>query len=89
MLGFDWLCTCNPHTHWWVSILLIKLPCGHRLLAGLPFNSIAHVELNFLDSICKEVAHSVVAWFTLVCPIELPNAMGAWTTLSGRESGDM
>ena len=70
-------------------ILLVKVPGGHCFLAGLPCNSILHIELASLDSVCKEVDHSSVAWFTLVHPVELsPNAMGACGTLAGGESGD-
>ena len=88
MLGFDWLHICNPHINWWAYTLLIKTPGRHCLLAGLPCNSIEHVEPASFDSIYKEVDYSVVAWFTLVHPVEPPNAMGAFGTLSGGESGD-
>ena len=71
VLGFDWLCTCNPHIDWWACTLLVKIPGRKCLLAGLPCNSIEHVELASLDSVCKDVDHDAVAWFTLVRPVEL------------------
>ena len=66
----------------------VKVPGGHCLLAGLPCISAAHIELVSLDSICKEVDCVAVAWFTLICPVASPDAMGACGTLAGGESGD-
>ena len=47
-----------------------------------------HVELTSLDSACKEVDHGAIAWFTLVHPVEPPDAMGACGTFAGGESGN-
>ena len=66
----------------------VKVPGGHHFLASLPCNSIAHIELSSLDSICKEVDHGAISWFTFICPVESPDAMGACGTLAGGESGD-
>ena len=57
-------------------------------MAGLPCNSIAHVELASLDSVCEEVSRGAFACLTLFCLVEPPDAMGACGILSGRESGD-
>ena len=46
-----------------------------------------HVELAFLDSIFKEVDCGAVACFTLISLLESPDAMGAYGTLTGGESG--
>ena len=88
VLGFYWLRTCNPHINWWASITSVKLPGGHYLLAGLPCNSIAHVEFAFLDSICKKVDCGAIAWLILICLVESPDAIGACGTLAGGEFGD-
>ena len=48
----------------------------------------AHVKLASLDSIYKELDHGAVAWFTLVHLVEPPDAMGACSTLAGREPRD-
>ena len=88
MLRFDWLCTCNPHIDWWAYTLLVKVPSGHHLLAGLPCNSIVYIELVSLDSVCREVDYDAVAWFALVDVVEPPDAIGACSTLSGWEYGD-
>ena len=49
-----------------------------------------HVGLAYLVySVCKEVDCGAVACFTLVLPVEPPNAMGAYSTLAGVESGDV
>ena len=66
----------------------IQIPGGHHILAGLPCDSIVHIELASLDSVFKEVDHGAVAWFTIICPVESPDAMGACDTLAGGESGD-
>ena len=88
VLGFDWFRTCNPILIGRPVFYWLKVPGGHHLLAGLPCNSIAHAELASLDSICKEVDHGAVAWFTLIHLVESPDAMGACGTLAGGESGD-
>ena len=67
---------------------MVKVPGGHHLLAGLPCDSIAHVELAYLNSVCKEVDCGAVAWFTLFFPVESLDAIGAYGPLSGGESGD-
>ena len=72
VLGFDWLWTCNPYIDWLACTLLVKVPSGHHLLAGLSFDPIAHLEHAFLDSVCKELDH------TEVCLV--------YTSLSGRAS---
>ena len=82
VLGFDWLCICNPHINWQACTLFVQVPGGPRLLAGLPCDSIAHVELVSLDSVCKEVDFDAIAWFTLIHPVEFPDAMGACGTLA-------
>ena len=87
VLGFDWLCTCNPYIDWWARTLLVKVPVGYHLLTGLPCNSLEHSELASLDSIFKEIGHGTVVWFTLVHPVEPLDAMGACGTLAGGESG--
>ena len=87
MLRFDWIRTCEPHIDWWACTLSVSVPSGHHLLAGLPCNSILLVELTSLDSVCKEVDHGAVTWFTLSHLVEPPNAMGACGTLAGGESG--
>ena len=69
-------------------MLLVKVPGGHCLLAGLPCNSIVYIELSFLESIFKEVDRGSVAWFTLVHLVEPTDAMGACSTLVGREFRD-
>ena len=69
-------------------ILSVKVPGGHHLLADLPCNSAAQVELASLDSFSKEVDHNAVAWFTLIHPVESPDAMGAYGTLAGGEPRD-
>ena len=86
VLGFDWLRTCNPHVDWQACTLSVKVPGGLCPLPGLPCNSIVHIELISLDSVCKEVDLGVVAWFTLVHLVEPPNAMGACGTFDGGES---
>ena len=68
---------------------MVKVPAGHRLLAGLPCNSVLHTELASLDAVCKKVDHGAVIWFTLVHPVEPPNVMGACGILAGGESGDI
>ena len=88
VLGFDWLCNCSPHIDWWSCALSVKVPSRHYPLASLLLDSIVHVELAFLDSFCKEVDHGAVAWFMLIRPVESPDAMGAYSTLAGGESGD-
>ena len=45
VLGFYWLRTCNPHIYWFAYTLSVLVPGRHHILAGLPFNSIVHVEL--------------------------------------------
>ena len=47
MLGFDWLCTCNPYIDWWACILSVKVTGGYCHLGDLPCDSIQHVELAF------------------------------------------
>ena len=47
------------------------------------------IELISLDSTCKEVDCSSIAWFTLIPPVESPTAMEACGTLAGGESGDV
>ena len=66
----------------------VKVPGGHCLLAGLSCNSIIYAELASLDSVCKKVYHSAVAWFTFVCLVEAPDAIMACGTLAGGESGN-
>ena len=66
---------------------MVEVPSGHRLLAGLPCNSIAHVELASLDSVCKEVDYDAVACFILIGLVEPPDAMGACGALSSGEPG--
>ena len=88
VLGFYWLHAYSPCIDWWACTLLVKVPSGHCLLAALTCNYIVHIELASLDSIFKEVDDGVVAWFTLICPTEPPDAIGACGTLSGGESGD-
>ena len=66
----------------------IKVPGGYHLPADLPCNSIVHVELAFLNSICKEGDCGAVAWYTLVHLVEPPDAMGACGTLIGGKSGE-
>ena len=75
--------------------ILIGRPvfCVYKYLGGtvswlvIPCDSIAHVELASLDSVCKEVDYGTIAWFTLICLAEYPDAMGACCTLDGGESG--
>ena len=88
VLGFDWLHTCNPPIDWWACTLLVKVPGGHHILAGLPCESIVHIELTALDSVCKEVDHGAAAWFIPVHLVEPPDAMGACNTLASGVSGD-
>ena len=88
MLGFDWLCTCNPHIDCQACTFSVKVPGRHCLLAGLPCNSVVHIELASLDSIYKEVDHGAVVWFMLIHPVESLDAIGACGTLAGRGSGD-
>ena len=38
---------------WWACSILIHIFSGHSLLAGLPYNSVMHVELAFLHLVCK------------------------------------
>ena len=88
VLGFDWLRICNAHINWWACILSVKVPGGHYLLACLPCNSVASIELASLGSIFEKVDCSAVAWFTLVYLVELPDTMKAYGTFAGGESGD-
>ena len=88
MLRFNRLCTYNPFIDWWACTLLVKVPGGYHLLAGLLCNSIAHIELASLDSVCKEVDHGAIAWFIFFHFVEPPDAMGACGTLASGESGD-
>ena len=83
ILGFDWLCTCNTHIDFWACILSVQVPGGHCLLDGLPCDSIAHIELASFDSVLKEIDHSAVAWYTIICLVEPLNAIGACGTLAG------
>ena len=89
VLGFEWLRNCNPHIDWWACTLSVKVPGGHHHLAALLYNSIAHVELASLDSMCNEVACGTVVWFTLIHPVEPHDAMGACGTLAGGASRDV
>ena len=66
----------------------VQVPGGPCFLAGLPCDSIMHGELASLDSVFKEVDCGAIACFTLVSPLESPDAMGACGTLAGGESGD-
>ena len=88
MLRFDWLRTCNPYIDWWACILSVNVPGGHHLLAGLPCNSLAHVELASLDFVCKEVDRGAVACLTLVRLGEPPDAMGACGIFASGDFGD-
>ena len=87
VMGFDRLWTCSPHIDWWSGNLLVPVPRGNHLLAGLPCNSIVHVELASLDAIFKHVARGSVAWFTFIHPVEPFDAMGACGTLAGGSLG--
>ena len=57
-------------------------------MTGLLCNSIVHIDLAPLDSICKEADHSAATWLTLTHPVETPDAMWACGTVFGGESGD-
>ena len=61
VLRFDWFHTCNLHINWWACTLPVKVPGGHHLLAGLPCNSIVHIEFAYLDSVFKEVDRGTIA----------------------------
>ena len=88
MLGFDWLRTCNPYIDSWACTLLVQVPGGHSFLDDLPCDSIAHVKLASLDSVCKDVDHGAFACFTFIRAAEPPDAMGACVSLASWESGD-
>ena len=68
--------------------MLVSVPGGHCVLAGLPCNSIVHVELVFLKFVCKEVDHSAVTWFILVHLVEPSDTMGVCGTLTSGEFKD-
>ena len=68
--------------------MLVIVPGRHSLRAGLPCNSIAHIELTSLDSVCKEIDCGTVFWFTLIHLVQPLNAMGECVILAGRESED-
>ena len=57
-------------------------------MAGLPSFSIVYVELSSFYSICEEVDYGSVVWFTLVHPVEPPDAIGACSALTGGKSED-
>ena len=60
---------------------MVQVLSRHCILAGLPCDSIVHVKLISLDSVCKEVAHGVVDWFMLICLVESPDAIRAYGLL--------
>ena len=66
----------------------VYIPGGYYTLAGLLCDSIAYIELAFLDSIFEEVDHGVVACFTLVCPVEPPYVIGVYGALVGGKPRD-
>ena len=70
VLGIDWLSSTNPTIDWWACTVAVNCEglSGPQVLAGLPVEAVARVELCSARQVARDLRRGCEGWIMLLQP---------------------